>query len=555
MTTFLLLLVFAFSPVGASVPSATVEVRPAPRISGRVVDGAGKPVAKARITASAKLLARTDAEGRFSFAVPSSSKSITIDATPYASRTVDLAPSAYALGDVVLLRSASIFADTSSVKGLRELALTPVRHRSDPSRTITRKVAGTVTVFSGLEPGSYFLVARGAGPLHQKAQHVQVEEGALAQVAVAVDRMPIRGYVFLGREPLAHADVQIIGPGSAWKGNVRTDADGLYTAELWQVGPMQAVVTSPRLITEYMASHRVTEALEREAVVWDIAVPDRKITGRVVDDRGNAVAGVSLSVQVEDGEVRSSLNFRTDAKGAFEYGSARTGRYAIEAHPTTHLKPAPLQFELRDDDPDKRVELVVERGAEVRVRVTREDGTPIADALIADGVTEDGARPLTRHRTSATGEATLRGRAGDAKTIYVIPPHGSFAVAHLTLDPETLAQGADVVVPDAKSALVIRTRDEKGSALGGINFAVRYNGELLPPAILLLIRALQHVEYKTTPAGEARIHGLPSGRYELWAYRTASEGDRLAVNPDRYEPSLQLAVAQGTYEADLTFGK
>jgi hypothetical protein len=413
----------------------------------------------------------------------------------------------------------------------------------------------TVTFFTGLEPGSYFLIARGAGPLQQKVQHVQVEEGAIEPVALTVDRVPIRGYVFLGREPLAHADVQIIGPGSVWTGTVRTDAEGHYAAELWQVGPMQAVVTSPRLITEYMAGHRVTEALESEPVEWDIAIPDRKIAGRVVDDHGNVVARTPLSIEVEDGEVRSTINLLTDARGAFEYGSARAGRYVVEAHPKTHLRPAPLQFELREGDPDKLVELVMERGAEVRVRVTREDGTPIADALIADGVTEDGSKPLTRHRTSPAGEATLRGRARETKTIYVIPPQGSFAVAHLTLDPDTLAQGEDVVVPDAKSALVIRTRDEKGAALGGIHFAVRYNGELLPPAILLLIRALQHVDYKTTPAGEARIHGLPSGMYELWAYRMASEGDRLAVNPDGYEPSLQLAVAQGTYEADLTFGK
>lgn len=555
MTTLLLLLVFAFSPVGASVPSATVQVRPAPRLSGRVVDRAGNPVAKARITAGTKLLGRTDSAGRFSFAVPSSSKSITIDATPYAPRTVDLDPSAYTLGDVVLLRSASIFADTSSVRGLRELALIPVRHRSDPARTITRKPTGSVTIFTGLEPGSYFLIARGAGPLQQKVQLVQVDEGASQPVALTVDRMPVRGYVFLGRDPLPHADVQIIGPGSVWNGTVRTDADGHYAGELWQVGPMQAVVTSTRLITEYMTGHHVTEALEREAVEWDIAIPDRKIAGRVIDERGNTVARIPLSIKVEDGEVRSSTNVLTDSRGAFEYGAARTGRYAIEAHPKTHLKPAPLQFELRDGDADKRVELVLERGAEVRVRVTREDGTPIADALIADGVTEDGSKPLTRHRTSSAGEATLRGRAGEKKSIYVIPPHGSFAVTHLTLDPETLAHGTDVVVPDAKSALVIRTRDEAGGALGGINFAVRYNGELLPPAILLLIRTLQHVDYKTTPAGEARIHGLPSGMYELWAYRTPSEGDRLAVNPDGYEPSLQLAVAQGTYEADLTFGK
>lgn len=547
----LLLLVLALAPVGASVPSDATPVRPAPRITGRVIDRAGQPVAGARISAGARLLARTDASGRFAFAVPASA-SVTIDAAPFASRTIALDVSSYALGDVALLRAGSLSVDTSKIRGLRELELAPMRARESGT---TRKPAGAVTLFTGLEPGSYLLTARGAGALQQKSQLVEVAEGAMQHLVVTVDAMPIRGYVFLGSEPLPHADLQIIGPGSTWKGNVRTDADGHYAAELWQVGPMQGVVTSPRLTTSFMTGHRVTEALEREAVEWNFAIPSRRIAGRVLDGRGNAVGKTPLSIEVEDGEVRSRIRLLTDAAGAFTYDGARSGRYSVEVTPRQHLKPPPLSFELRDGDPDKHVEIVLERGVEVRVRVTREDGTPIAGAVIADGVDEEGAKALARYRTTAAGEATLRGRAGEAKTLYVIPPHGSFAVTRLALDAATVAEGADVVVPDAKSALVIRTRDEKGTALGGIYFAVRYNGELLPPAILMLIRSLQHVDYRTTAAGEARIHGLPSGVYELWAYRTASEGDRLAVNPDRYEPSLQLAVAQGTYEADLTFGK
>jgi hypothetical protein len=198
--TPLLLLVLALAPVGASVPSDTAQVRPAPRISGRVIDRAGKPIAKARITANAKLLTRSDAGGRFTLAAPSSD-SITIDAPPWAPRTVALDPSAYALGDVVLLRAGSVSVDGSAVRDLRELVLLPLQHRRDPARTLTRKVSGSVTLFTGLEPGNYYLTARGAGPLQQKSQLVQVDEGAMQQIALTVDRMPVRGYVFLGCAP------------------------------------------------------------------------------------------------------------------------------------------------------------------------------------------------------------------------------------------------------------------------------------------------------------------------------------------------------------------
>ena len=552
--TKILLLVLSLFPLGASTPSETTEVRPAPKISGRVIDRAGNPVAKARLSAGAKLLARTDANGRFTFAVPAT-ETLTVEAPPFAPRTIALDPSALALGDIILLRAGSVFVDTTDVPGLRELVLVDAQHRKDPGRAITRKASASVTLFTGLEPGSYLLTARGAGALQQKSQLVQVEEGAQKHIAVTIDRMPMRGYVYLGREPLANANVQIIGPHGAWEAIVRTDAEGNYAGELWQVGHMQAAVTSPRLSTEYTTAHLVHEALERKAVEWDILIPDRKVLGRVIDEQGQPIARMPLSVDVENGEVRSRINMMSDASGAFEYTAARTGRYAVEVQPKEYLKPAPLQFELRDDDADKRVEIRLERGIEMRVRVAREDGTPIADAIVADGVSEDRMRALARHRTSASGEATLRGRTGEEKTIYVIPPHGSFAVARFTLDDDTRKSGIDIIVPDAKSALVIRTHNDKGAALGGIRFAVRYNGEVLPPAIINLIRALQHVEYRTTPAGEARIHGLPSGLYELWAYRTAAEGDRLAISPERYEPSLELAVAEGTYEANLTFGK
>ncbi|HEY0144288.1 MAG TPA: carboxypeptidase-like regulatory domain-containing protein [Thermoanaerobaculia bacterium] len=549
----LLLLVFFASTEQSSAPADAAVVRPATQITGRVIGSDGKPLPRVRITSEAKLLATSGADG--SFAIAGAPKSLDFALPSYATRSI-IVPRSLAIGDVRLLRASSISVDTAKVRDVRELSIVRYEARRDEHAATTKPVTKRVTTFTNLEQGDYLVTARGKGPLHQKARVVRVAEGGSERITLEVDQMPIRGYVFHGREPLAGATVEISGPGAAWQGTLRTNAEGYYEAELWQVGPMQAMITADELATEFTAGNRVADALERGVVEWDIVIPDRLIHGQVLDaETGAPVAHAAVSIEAGDADIHSRINLRADANGAYRYGGAMTGRYTIDVDSKDYLKPATIEFELRDGDPGRRIDIKLARGADVVVRVRREDGSPIAGAVVADSLIEDGSRPVARYRTSDNGEAIVRARAGEAKTLYVIPPAGSFAFEHVTIDAEALAKGIDVVVPEARSALVIRTRDEKGMAMENIRFLVRYNGELVPPAILSLMRHVQQVDYRTTAAGEARINGLPSGLYELWAYRTPHEADRLAANPEGYQPSLEVAIAVGTYEADLTFGR
>lgn len=551
----LLLLVLFASTGHRSAPPEAAAVRPARQITGRVIASDGKPLARVRISNEAKTIATTDAEGTFAIDAASAPKSLTFTLQPYATRIVAV-PHTLAIGDVRLLRASRIDVDTSKVRDVRELSIVRYETRRDAHSATTKAVTKRITSFTDLEQGDYLVRARGKGPLHQKAQVVRVAEGATERITLEVDHMPIRGYVYHGREPLAGATVEISGPGAAWQGKVRTNAEGHYEGEMWQVGPLQATVTSDRVGTEFTAGNRVSDSLERGAVEWDILIPDRVIEGRVVDaETGAPVAHASVSIEAADADIHARLNLRSDANGVYRYGGAMTGRYTIDVDTKDYLKPATIEFELAEKDPGRRVDIQLTRGADIVVRVRRADGTPIDGAVIADGLIEDGSRPVARYRANASGDAVIRGKAGEAKTLYVIPPGGSFAIEHVTIDEKALANGIDVIVPDAKSALVIRTRDQKGTAMENIRFVVRYNGELVPGPILSLMRLVQKVDYRTTAAGEARIHGLPAGMYELWAYRTPQEADRLAANIEGYEPSLEVAVAVGTYEADLTFGQ
>ena len=548
MTTLLLLLLLFPS----SEHTGTDSIRPAPRISGRIVDRKAQPIAGARISAASRQLARTGKAGDFSIAPPAA-ETLVIEAPSFATRHIALPHEGgpFELGEIVLLRAASVAVDLAKERGVRELALVRFEWRRDAERALTKPATRGVVRFDGLDAGRYILTARGAHPLQQKTQLVDVEEGRTTRVTLAIDRIPLRGYVFLGDEPLAGADVEINGASSAWRGRVRTDADGHFEAELWQAASMQAVVTSPKLASEFAAGHH--GALEDGAILWDLAVPDRRVRGTITDDTGKPVVGASVSLESEDGEIRQRINSATDAQGRFTYGAARSGRYRLDIDSMQHIKPETLQFELRDDDPDKNLDVVLKRGVELVVRVRREDGTPIEGAMVADGLVEDGSRTIARYTTSSRGEAIVRGVPDEQKTLYVIPAQGSFTIERATLDAATREKGIDIIVPDPKSALVIRARDGHGAALADVRFAVRYNGEFLPVAVVNLLRFVQHVEYRTMASGEARIQGLPAGHYELWAYRTPGEVERLHRNPTAYEPSLQLMVATGTYEADLTF--
>lgn len=558
----ILLLTLLLASTDESAKPADALLRPAPgisatQISGRVVDRDGKPVAKAVVTHQGKVLARTDAKGRFAVTPNAAILELTVEAPSYATRTVPVPkPPAVAVGDVLLLRSSSVVVDVSKIKGVREISLVRYDERRDDERAVTKRVSGKRVTFSGLEQGDFLLVARGSQPLQQKAIVVNVAEAATQHVELTIDRVPLRGYVYLGREPLADAEVQIDGPANVWNGVIRTDAEGHYEAELWQVGPLQALIASPKLATEFATGNRANEVLEKGSLDWDIVIPDRQVYGRVVDaETGEPVAHAAVSLEAADVDIHARINVRTDEKGEFRYDAARTGRYKLDVDTQEYMKPATLEFELGDGDPSRRVEVRLERGRDVLVRVKRDDGKPIPGAVVADGLVSDGTRPVGRYRASTSGVATLRGRPGEEKTLYVIPADGSFAIAKVTLDDKALAEGIDVVVPQAESALIIRTKDEEGAALENIRFIVRYNGEMLPPAIMTLLRHVQHIDYRTSPAGEARIVGLPSGMYELWAYRTPREAERLIDNPEGYEPALEVAVIRGTYEADLTFGR
>lgn len=557
----LLMLSWLASNGGAAKPAVTASLRPASlcRITGRTVAAEAKPIAHARITAAGRLLGRSGADGRFAVVVPvPAPDSIAIGAAAYAPRTIPLphAMSSVALGDVRLMRGGAIAVDLSKTPAVREVTLVRYDQRNDERRVTTRHLAAAArgVRFGGLEPGDYLLVARGSGPLQRKARVVNVSEASDARVQLTIDPMPLRGYVFLGRQPLAGAEVQIDGPASLWRGTLHTDAEGHYAAELWQVGPLQALVSSERLATEYATGHRATEALERGAVEWDIAVPDREVVGRVVDAQtGAPVPNAAVSLEAADEEIHARINVRTDGKGVFRYGGARTGRYTLDVDAPQYLRPKTIQFALSEGDPNKNIEVKLERGVEVTLRVRRGDGTPLPDTVVAESVAGEGARSLERYRTSAGGEVTMRVRPGEEKALYAIPSDGSFAVAHVLFDAKTVEHGVDLTVPAAHSALVIRARDQEGAPLDGVRFMVRYNGEILPQPILTLLRNIQHSDYRTTPAGEARLNGLPDGLYELWAYRTAEEATRLAENTSMYPPAATVTVRDGIYEADLTF--
>jgi hypothetical protein len=152
--------------------------------------------------------------------------------------------------------------------------------------------------------------------------------------------------------------------------------------------------------------------------------PGAAIAGRVVDDDGAPVAGVTVaasvtgdSVTVVAGMVTTGVQGITGAAGAFEIPGLAAGTYRLDVldrgrpmKPKT--RPAPVV--LAGNDRRTGIELVVERPhGTIRGRVIGPDGEPVADAwvsvhrgvdaMLAGRAHDGGGAPLVRAEANVAG--------------------------------------------------------------------------------------------------------------------------------------------------------
>ncbi len=276
----------------------------------------------------------------------------------------------------------------------------------------------------------------------------------------------------------------------------QADADGHYELALPRAGRYSVVIEGYGLATLY-ATARITDA---PATTLDFEFGSGCIAGRVVGPDGEPRIGASVRLRcvtrAEGAKVGSAVPIEdVDRDGRFRFDGNVPGTYEVRADPpslqeTKGLRFAPAHIEGIEITAGTRredLELRLEAGADLRVRVVRADGSPAAGATVG----WIGARRSDSTEADADGVAWIQGMSADALTVFAytsdererepvrltlaagerhelemsLAPAGRIVVRIVRADGAVLADEARVVDAKGRASLGWPDWDEDGRAV------------------------------------------------------------------------------------------
>jgi len=453
------LLFFLLAP---SVRAATV--------SGRVLDGGGKPVAGAKVTWEAyrtdeETLAdetrgespaplgetTTDAEGRFRVALDKPGVEVSLRVLPGALPGALLegpydSSEDVALDDIELPAAKKVTGRVTDeagkpVSGAKVRVSGGLALEDDDSRFYAEATTSTDGSFSiGNAPeGAGSITARAAG--FTPASQLGLQRRSSLKLTVK-NGETVQGTVLdSGGKPAEGAIV--VAESLAGK----TDSSGVFR------------------LAGVPAGSRTVEAFWKEDFARKDAVRVKKgetaeaslrlaraasVTGTVIDEKTRRpIAGVRVSASIGGFAFRGrapSRRARTDAKGKFRVGGLATRSYAVKASKADYLSSTMHGIAASVSSPGS-VSIALQRAASIVGRVTDETGAPVAGARVR--LARDmGVRAMMR----AGSPAALLGRQG-----VTSGPDGSFRLRRLAPEKNlTLEAGKAGYVPAKRYGVTLK---------------------------------------------------------------------------------------------------
>lgn len=543
----------------------TLRLAPSPVIRGRVVDQAARePVAGAMVMlADQRTLAATDRQGDFEAELPGGPVPfVTILASGFGSRTVAVHGAAAPdidLGTILLYRRGTLRVrvvrpDSEPPDAIEISLLRDPRNRRSRRRITTSRLgpAEHLVELPDLEPGPYALLIRGASPLERLLVPVEVKSAAVTEKRVKITPVDLEGHLFFGDQPFPDAMIELKAEDGVWQARVQTDGQGDFGGALWQQGDFAAIVTGEPLREPY-ATMKSLQGGDR--IVWDFAVPDRRVFGRVYDTRAHsAIPGAVVSIESNGEGVHFSFDTTSDRDGNYEFTAVHPGRITLRAEARDYLSSDPISFALTAADRSREIGIRLERGVALPVQIVDSSAAPIPNAVVVDGLAPGGFEPLRVLTADAGGRLTVPLPAEQGQTLYVIPSSGSFAVLRVdaTMRRED-GEPVPLVVPAGDGYLLIRAESVSGDPLPDVQFLLRFNGALLPPGVLRLAASIQGFSPSTGPDGQTLLPRFPAGLYELWPYATPYEAMGLLSGIGSTQAPVQAGVSAGRYTVTLKF--
>ena len=369
-----------------------IEIPEGSDLSGRVVDDAGRPVARARVTSrivgsGPTSPVETDADGAFKLEGLNGRGTIMAEKSGYVSATAENVDVATAGSLTLTLKRGGTI--TGQVRGLSRSEIALVRINANGpngTRTSTRPDPSGQFTLTGIADGTVLVRASINGPTERAAQKtVDVTGGAAPPVDLEFsDTIVVRGRITRAGAPLPLALIwfqpvkrssRALAPPRA-----QANADGLYEARIAETGEYRVNVESGSAGTIDAGTVNVSGPMTH-----DIDLRGSGLRGRVIDSATNAaLPGVMVSASRLEG--RGSMNATTDSEGRFAFDAVPAGRYRFSTSKQRYMN-AIEDVDIREGGtPD--VELRMKEGDRVVVRVIDVETRRPVDSVsltVADG--------------------------------------------------------------------------------------------------------------------------------------------------------------------------
>lgn len=430
-----------------------------------------------------------------------------------------------------------IAVDRNGFTGPIELALAPRVEGAPPQWSASKTIpaAESAATFTGLADGLYLVLARGPQPLQRLSAKANVGSGGGAlRLTLPKTKTSLR--VTLAGKPVARAEVLLTDDDLLWDTRLEMGADGRLESALWQPGPYAATVWRDRSAAPYVAD----VALSAKPLTID--VPDRLVTGRVIGEDGQPIAGAKVILRTQGDHMTLTAGTNTASDGRFEFFGVREGGQSLRAKAPSYLESDVTSFDLLGSPARHTLDLTLVRGAQRTVRVVDPHSEPVAGATLFAAC--DGHVKSTS-LTDEQGQAQVALPDAGGCWIYSLPQEGSLAVAQVT------GKGPLVVrVREGSSSLKLSLKSESGKAFSDVWLLMRIDGTVVPPAVAhqLFIRGLRLM---TSVDGSISLAHIPPGTYDFWPYRWEAEGQMLYDTAWAMAAPISLNVVSGENTATV----
>lgn len=368
-----------------------------------------------------------------------------------------------------------------------------------PRRTVTDEEGAFVV--EGVSPGAIEVSASAPRRQQARLEGLEVKPG---QELSGIDILLLPGGVVEGRvlspdgRPVPGAEVSVIEPSTDGMGISRfsqlramTDGDGQYSIDGVPPGPRTVEANAEG----YRRAVREVEVTPEPRSVDLVLERGLEVSGRVVDDAGNPVASVDVSL-IAGQNFFDAPRAMTGADGAFTIAGVQDGTYRLMARKEGYTLDGLGESVTVSGAPVAGIELKLSSGGMITGRLS---GVEL--------------NQLSRVRVWANFEMNS-GRV-DPEGNYQIPNlrPGSWEVTAVVPNTSLRATGRVTLEPGAKEArLDLQFGD--GYELRGI---VLRNGEPVASAALTLVRTgtVEGGMESTDHQGSFRFGGLQEGAYKL----------------------------------------